>query len=188
MNSSKSLFGVSALLLVCASFLIASRIQSPEPHIIKTAYANEAFIMSVLPETKQVESNLRAYEKQLKTRLESKMNEFQTKSQGFQQNYDQMSDLEKADTQEELSSLQESLIKFQRDAETSIQEKQEKLLLPVLEKIQNAIDEIAAAGSYTYIFKADALLYAKNNEDISLTILKRLGIDTSKITPPSGKK
>ena len=176
------LLGISALLLFCAAFLIASRVQTPQT--IKTAYANEAFIMSVLPETKQVESNLRAYEQQLKNRLESKMSEFQSKNLEFQKNYEKMSDLERADMQEELATIQESFIKFQKDAETSIQEKQQKLLLPVLEKIQKAIDEIAAAGGYTYIFKADALLYAQNSEDISLSILKRLGIDTSKIKPP----
>ena len=176
----KNLFRLPLTLCLLGTFVLASHAQ-----VIKTAYANEAFIISQLPETKQAEANVRAFQNQLETHLKAKMDEFQNKSQDFQQNYERMSDLERADKQEELATLQESVVKFQRNAETSIQEKQQKELLPVIEKIQKAIDEIAAAGNYTYIFKADALLYAKDSQDISLTVLKRLGVDTSKIKAPS---
>ncbi len=183
MKKKISIIGLSTVLLLFGLVLLASHVKQP-PQPLKTAYANETFILSSLPEARQIEADLRAYEKQLQSRLKVKMDEFQVKSQDFQQNYQRMTDLERADKQEELASMQESVIKFQRDAEASIQEKQQKLLLPVIEKIQKVIHEIGAAGVYSYIFKAEGLLYAKNSKDISLTILKRLGVDTSKLNLP----
>lgn len=176
---------VYAVGLLCTVFLSNVRVSAQSTEKIKTAYIHEAFILSALPETQQIEADLRSYEKQLEKRLKAKMEEFQTKGRDFQENYENMSDLERADIQEELATMQESVIKFQQDAETSIQEKQKKLLLPVVEKIQKIIDEIASAGNYTYIFKADALLYAKDSEDISMVVLKRLGVDTSNLKSPS---
>ena len=147
----------------------------------KFGYANEALILSSLPETKQINADLRAYERQLKNRMEAKMQEIQSKGQDYEKNYSTMTDLERADKQAELNSMQESLIKFQQDAETSIQEKQEKLLQPVLKKVQSVIDKIAENGNFTYILKADALLYAQDSEDISFLVLEKLGVNTEEL-------
>ena len=179
----KNLISICLVLLLCSVFLLASRTQAPQQ--IKTAYADEAFILSQLPETKQVEADLKAYKKQLENHLKSKTDEYQRKGEEFQRSYERMTDIERADKQEELANIQESILKFQHNAETDMQERQQKKLLPILDKVQRVIDEIAAAGNYNYIFKADALLYAKNSEDVSLAILKRLGVDTSKIKLPT---
>ena len=180
----KNLTRVRIVLLLC-SILLFSSLKAQSSESFKTAYADEAFILSQLPETKQVESDLRAYKKQLENHLKSKTDEYQSKGEEFQKTFERMTDIERADKQEELANIQESILKFQHNAETDMQERQQKKLLPILEKVQRAIDEIAAAGNYTYIFKADALLYAKNAKDISLTILNRLGVDTSNIKLPT---
>ena len=187
MNNSTTMKNRIHFLKICVAFLLFNSFSLPS-HLraqpLKTAYANETFILSSLPETKQIEADLRAYEKQLQNRLKAKMDDFQAKSQDFQQNYQKLADIERADKQEELATMQESAIKFQRDAESSIQEKQQKLLLPVLKKIQRAIDAIGAKNNYSYIFKAEALLYAKAADDISFRVLERLGVDTSKLSQP----
>ena len=51
---------------------------------IKIGYTNAEYILSFLPEAKQIESELKDYQKQLSTQMDSKMQEFQTKAQAFQ--------------------------------------------------------------------------------------------------------
>ena len=149
------------------------------------AFASDGFILSQLPEAKQVDANIRAYEKQLKTRMDAKIEEFQRKNKDYQSNYESMSDVELADAQEELGSLQQRLIEFEKEATQSVQKRQQDQLRPVIEKVQNAIDKVAKTKGYDYIIKADALLYAKPEKDISMDVLKSLGVDTSKIKAPS---
>ena len=148
----------------------------------KLGYANVEYILSQLPEAKQVQSELETYEGQLKRRMESKVEEYKRKGENFEKNYNNMTDLERADTQEEIQTIQESILKFQQEAEASIQQKQQNLLKPLYEKIQSAIDSVASRNNYTYIFKAESLLFAKPEEDISDDILKLLGVTPE---PPS---
>ena len=145
----------------------------------KIAYVSEAYILEAMPATKEVRSQLDSYKKQLDKRLEDKYKEFQTKNSEFQQGFEQMSDLERADSQENLRLLQESIIKFERDAQEAMQKKQQELLSPLLNTLQEAIDNVAQSEGYDYIIRADALLYAHPEGDISPLVMKKLNI-----TPP----
>ncbi|MCY4419585.1 MAG: OmpH family outer membrane protein [Cytophagales bacterium] len=145
----------------------------------KTGYTSVEYILSLLPESKSVEADLESYKKQLTARLDSKMEEFKRKGEDLQRNHQNMNDLERADKQEELQILQQSILKFQQESERSMAKKQEELLKPLFDKIQRAIDKVSEQYGYAYVFKAEALLYAKEGDDISNLILKELGI-----TPP----
>ncbi|MFZ9045544.1 MAG: OmpH family outer membrane protein, partial [Cyclobacteriaceae bacterium] len=81
--------------------------------------------------------------------------------------------------------LQQSLQEFQVNAEQSMIKKRNDLLEPAVEKIGNAIKEVAEENNYTHVFSAgspgfDVLLYAREEDDISDLVLTKLGV-----TPPS---
>ncbi|MGY8988737.1 MAG: OmpH family outer membrane protein, partial [Flavobacteriales bacterium] len=58
------------------------------------------------------------------------------------------------------------------------QQKEQELLQPILKKAQNAIDEVADKGKYTYILDSSAglILYSKDSEDILDKVKKELGL------------
>jgi len=148
----------------------------------KIGYTSPDYILSLMPETKQIESEFKAYESQLQKQLESKMKDFQQKGQEFQQNAANMTDLVRADKEEELVNLQASIEKFQREAQNSISQKRNELLQPAYRKIQEAINEVAEENNYTHIISSDVggasiLLYAKQAYDVSDLVLKKLGIN-----------
>src|ERR1700759_4668313 len=70
----------------------------------KVGYTNLDYLISLMPEVKQVESELQAYEKQLSTQLESKYQEYQKKMEEYQKGASSglMSDLVKQDKEKEL--------------------------------------------------------------------------------------
>jgi outer membrane protein len=160
---------------------------------IKIGYTNLEYILSLLPEAKQIESELQTYEKQLKSQMDSKVGEYEKKLQDYQKGISSglMSDVVRQDKEKELINLQNSIKDFEESAQASLQKKQVTLLEPVLDKIQKAIEKVAAANNYTYILSTHAdyagsaiILYAKNkDEDISNLVLKDLGV-----TPPAEKK
>jgi outer membrane protein len=153
----------------------------------KIGYTNAEYILSLLPEAKTIEDDLTAYEKQLQNQMQAKYKELQTKVSEYQANESTYNDLIKADKQNEITAMQQSLQEFQVNAETSLNNKRNQLLSPAIEKIGNAIKNVAEENGYTHIFSAgapgiDVLLYANEESDVTNLVLKKLGID-----PPTGQ-
>ena len=152
---------------------------------LKIGYTNVEYILTFLPETKQVQSEVSAYGTQLQNQLQSKITDFQSKADVFQKSAATMTDLIRADKQEELQNLQASIQKFQTEAQTSIAQREADLFKPLFEKISNAINVVSERENFSHVFSAgvpgvDVLLYAKPTDDISNLVLAELGID-----PPS---
>ncbi len=156
---------------VFVSFAVSATAQD-----LKVGYTNVDYILTQMPEAKQIEADLKAYETQLQNRLQAKIQEFQTKGQAFQNGYQTMSDVERADKQEELQNLQASIEKFQRDAQQSMQDKELQLLQPAYDRIQKAIDDVSKENGYTHVFRSEALLYARETDEISNIVLQKMGI------------
>ncbi|MDQ3535137.1 MAG: OmpH family outer membrane protein, partial [Bacteroidota bacterium] len=127
---SKLIFGVLAIFF--ASFTVKAQNENPP---LKIGYTNVDYILSLLPEAKQIESDYKAYEKQLSNQLQSKDQEFRTKYESYSKNAQTMTEVVRADKEEELQNLQASLQKFQREAEASLQKKQVELFQPAYDKV-----------------------------------------------------
>jgi outer membrane protein len=164
---------------------------------LKIGSANVEYILSNLPETKQIEADLKTYEKQLTTQYDSKKAEYQRKLEEYQKGISSglMPDAVKADKEKELISMEESIQEFGKTAQEDMQRKQVAMLEPVLEKIQKSIDKVAAANGYTYIFSTHAdyggsaiILYSKNKDqdDISNLVLKDMGAPVPAATATTG--
>ena len=152
---------------------------------LKIGYADVDYILSLLPEFKQVQSNLQAYEKQLQNQLQAKVQEYQTKLQEYSQNAQNMTEIIRADKEAELKSLQERIQKMERNAQQSLLKKQNEDSSPIIEKVDVAIKDVAKENSFSHIFSAgqagvNVLLYARDEDNISNLVLKKLGVE-----PPS---
>ncbi len=165
--------------------IMASAFTLSAQDALKIGYTNADYVLSLLPEAKQIDADLKAYEKQLQNSLQAKYNDYQTKMAEYQENAATWDDLIRTNKEEELTSLQQNIQKFTQDAEQSMANKRNQLLKPVYEKIGTAIENVAKENNYTHIFSAgapgfDVLLYAREQDDVSNLILKKLGI-----TPPA---
>lgn len=176
----KSIFFTFFLFVMTASVLVAQ-------NNIKIGYTDPEYILSMMPKYKQVESELKSYEKQLQSQLDSKLKEYQVKLEAYQKDINSLTDIVKQDKERELIGMQTSIKSFEEDALASMQKKQAALLDPLIQDIQKAIDAVAEENGYTYVFSTSAgnnaaiILYAKNkDEDISELVLKKLGV-----TPPA---
>ena len=151
---------------------------------VKIGYTNTQYILTLMPEAKQIQSELTAYETQLRNQIQAKIQDFQAKAEDYQRNVSTMTEILRADKERELQALQTQIEQFQRDAEQSLQDKQIELFKPALEKIQTTINQVAEENGYTHIFSSDVgvspvLLYVKEEDAFTPLVLAKLGI-----TPP----
>ncbi len=149
----------------------------------KIAYASPNYILANMPESKQVEAQLETYGKQLENQLQSKIQEFEQKYQAYEAGKGTMTELVRADKEKELQTLQQSIQEFQQSAQSDLQKKETELLAPLVDKVNNAIKQVAAEKGLTYIFSADAgmgasfILHAPEEDDVSDDVLSKLGIN-----------
>lgn len=170
---------VLAILFVL--LLGSASVQAQNP--LKIGYMTVDYVLSQMPESKQIESELKTHRTQLETQLQAKYKDYQAKASDLEKNNATMTPVILEDKQKELANLQNSIEEFQRKAEQSLQEKQQKLLAPVLDKIQKAIKEVATENGFTYVFNSDAgagttpiLLHAPDEGNVNDLVLKKMGV------------
>jgi len=151
---------------------------------MKIGYADVDYILSQMPEAKQVESELQAHNTQLQNQLQAKYQEYQQKLQSYQQSAANMVDAIRQEKETELAQLEQRIQKFQQDAQTSIQKKSSALMEPLYAKVGNTIETVAKENGYTYILNGqvggvDVVLYADAKNDVSDLVLKKMGITPS---------
>ena len=175
-----------AAALLTAGTLAATSAQAQAP--LKIGYTDVQYVLAQMPESKQIESELKTYNGQLEAQLKSKTGELETKYKSYTAGEATMTDVVKADKQKELQGMQQSIQEFQRSAEQSLQQKQQALLKPALDKLQKTIDVVANENGFTYVFNSDGggsplLLHAPKEGDISDLVLKKMGITPGAAAP-----
>jgi outer membrane protein len=171
------------LLIFLGCVSIASYAQAPQqPAVQKIGYADWDYIFSQLPDSKQIESELKIYGSQLENQLKSKYQDYEAKLKTYQGMPATTPEAIKADKERELGALQESIQKFQQDAQTSMQTKQTTVMEPIFAKVGKAIEAVAIENGYSFIINpqliggGDILLYNDEKYNISTLVLKKLGV------------
>ena len=168
--------------LVVAFFLIsfASFAQTSTTQPIKIGYTNVEYILLQMPESKQIESQLKDHSTQLENQLKNKYADYEAKMQAYEKGAATMDKVVREDKEKELMNLNSSIQEFQRSAQASLQQKEKSLVDPVIAKIDKAIKDVAKENGYTYVISNQALLAGPEDGDISPLVLKKLGVDPTK--------
>ncbi|MBC8464404.1 MAG: OmpH family outer membrane protein [Bacteroidetes bacterium] len=144
----------------------------------KLGYINSNELLTLMPESKAMQSELESFTKGLESQMMAMQAEGETKLAEYQQNEATMSDLVKQDKVRELESIQQRIVEFQQNAQQALGAKEQELLTPILDKARKAIEEVAKEGNYTYIFDASTgnILYADENENVLPLVKAKLGL------------
>ena len=128
---------------------------------MKIAYVNSAEILEAMPESTKVRTNLEKYYNELQSQLQTMLTEYSNKVQDYEANQASMSNLVKQSKEKEIVDMENRIQQFRANAEEEMAKKQEELLKPVLDKVQNAINAVGKEKGYTYIIDnaAGTLVY-----------------------------
>ncbi len=158
---------------------------------VKIGFINADYILSQMPEAKQVEEDLKNTQKQYETLYQGKVKDFQDKLAVYEKlSADpKTADIIKQDKEKELQNLQTSIQEFQQNSQSSLQKKQAQLLQPLLKKVEENMHAVAAENAYTYVFNYDAgmgtapiLLHYPTDANMSDLVLKKMGITPKPVT------
>ena len=144
----------------------------------KLGYINSNELLSIMPQSMEMQTELQSYAKGLESSLAAMQAEGEKKLADYQQNEATMSELVKQDKIRELESIQQRILEFQQSAQESLAAKEQELITPILDKARKAIEDVAKEENFTYIFDASTgnILYAKENENILPLVKAKLGL------------
>lgn len=168
--------------------LVRSRLGIADPNPVSYtggraafAYLNSQDILAFLPEAKQADANMLAFQDQLQKKGQDMVSKLQKDVQALQQKADrgELSPKQKEEETKRLELYQQEVMKFESDMVSQVQEKRNKIYQPVLDKINNAIAVVAKQHNLQFVFDQGVLLYADENFNLTQLVSKELGINGS---------
>ena len=144
----------------------------------KFARVNSREILTLMPETKEMQANLETFGKELQDQLEQIQVEFNNRYAEFEKAQATMNPTVKQMKQAELNGLQQRYAEFQQIAQQDFAKKQQELAAPIQKKLDDAIAKVAKTAGYTAVFDAMMFVYADAAQvvDINGAVKKELGI------------
>ncbi|MBQ4503797.1 MAG: OmpH family outer membrane protein [Alistipes sp.] len=160
------------------TLVLAMVISSTSVYAQKLARVNFQEIFALMPETKEMQTNLEAFSKELQEQLEAIQVEFNNRYAEFEKAQATMNPTVKQMKQAELNGLQQRYAEFNQIAQQDFAKKQQELAAPIQEKLDAAIAKVAKAGGYAAVFDSMGFVYHDDAQVIDLNgaVKKELGI------------
>jgi len=144
----------------------------------KIGHINSQELMQLMPEAATIRTELEKEAASLETQMTAMQTEYQNLVRDYQTNEAAWSDLIRDSKVKEINDLEGRLQTFQQNAQQSLTAKEQALIEPVIKKAQDAIDTVAKANGYTYVFDTSvgAVLVYPEGDNMLALVKKHLGI------------
>lgn len=166
-------------------FMVAPLAAFAQSANTKLGYVDIQTLFMSMPETAAADSAIKKSATQHEAEVKRMEDEYTRKLVEFKEGESTWDETIKKNRMEELQTLQTKMQNYYQQAQAMLQQKQEQMQMPILEKLRKAIDEAGNENGFLYIFDLNTLQY-KSNDAIDATpfVQKKLGIkELKQITP-----
>ncbi len=144
----------------------------------RIGYVNSAKIFDDLPEARDITKRLEGLAKPIQDSLALMQKEIETKVEDYQKKESMLNDAAKRAAVQEVQDLQQRARDYAQRKDTEMSRQREVMLAPLKEKILKAIERIARAEKYNFVFdrteQINILLYADTRDDLTNRVLDNL--------------
>jgi outer membrane protein len=166
------------------TLLLTLAVAAPAAAQERIAYVDSAFILDRITEYRTVQSNLDRLAQQWQSELDALQREVEALVRDFEARELLFTEAERERKRREIRAKEQELEskRIQRfGPEGEFFREQQRQMRPVQERLLEAIEEVAEAEDYDYVFDKSGdflFLYARPQYDISDLVLQELGIDS----------
>lgn len=187
------------MLMVNIPYLTNAKTGNPSSFTInRLAYINYNELVTKMPEAKQMDTELRNLERDLRKEMEVLVQNFKIKYEELQKGYNTMSEAIKQEKTKELEGLQKELQRKESEGEEKLNKKRDELAKPIKNKISKAIQKVQEKHSLDLVLNATVgdiplVLTEIPKYDILNEVLEELGVPSTvpnnrQNTKPENKK
>ncbi|GAA4454086.1 OmpH family outer membrane protein [Rurimicrobium arvi] len=164
------------ILVACAAFtLIATKVNAQS---LKIGHINSQELLSLMPEVKKADADLKTYAKSFEDQLETMGKDYQKKIADYQGQEKTMTDAVKEVKQKEITDLGARIESTQKSAEEKVATKKQELFKPILDKAEKAIKDVAKEKGFDYVFdlSTGSVLVSRDADNMLPAVKAKLGI------------
>ena len=145
---------------------------------VKLGHINSNDLMQIMPGRDSAQTVLQAEVAELEETLKSMQAEAEKRYNDYVANQAGWTELIRNTKQREIQDMAARIQEFQENAQQQLQEREQDLLKPIIDRAKKAIEEVAKEGGYSYILDAGtaAVLYSQDSDDIMPQVKKKLGL------------
>lgn len=142
----------------------------------KNGHINTNELLAAMPETKKAQAKLQSMQDSLNTSYSEMIKEYRDRDSIIRTDSAKWTAAIKNIKFKEFQDLGESLQNYSNEAQQYLQQKEQELFQPVQKIAREAIQAVAKANGYSYVFTAEALLVSPAADDILPLVKKHLKI------------
>ncbi len=146
---------------------------------IQIGYADPEIIITYMPEYQEVQQQMAIEYRTSQEALQALAEDFQERVDRYQRQQPLLSEERRAEREAELATLQQEIQSSAAAKDEELAVRQDELMAPLLQQVQDAIDTIAAEKGLDIVVRSPALLYVNPDRvvNINVDIARSLGID-----------
>jgi len=135
------------------------------------------YILSVMPQLEQVNNDIKAYSEELENQSQIKITNYNALVKVYQEKEATYDEALKKERQDEIIALEQDIQKFQKNASSLVQIRQNELANPLYQSIGEALNIVAEEGKFTQVFTINnTIAYLDPDLDITLAVIEKMGI------------
>lgn len=170
------------LMKLLAVVLITVSAATVNAQTLKFGHVDLQALVQLMPERATAEEEFNAFQADLEEILGEMQNDYQAKLAEFEKMGQEVSEIKRNAKVAEIQDIQQRIQNYQITAQQQINQKQNELLMPVFEKAENAIAEVAKEKGLIYVFDSGqsnrTILYKSNQSlDVLPLVKAKLGIE-----------
>ncbi|MDR1055448.1 MAG: OmpH family outer membrane protein [Prevotellaceae bacterium] len=149
---------------------------------LKFGHINTQELIQAMPELESYQQKMQAYEKDLHEIIQDMQTDYQKKLNDFNDKQNTWSDAVKAAKQRELVDVMNRLREQSQNSEQDYARESQKLLEPIITKAREAINKVAKANGFTFIFdlSTNVLVYFNETQSTDLLPLVKKELNITK--------
>jgi len=162
--------------IACLTALIILAGQNATAQNIKFGHINSDELIQAMPEFDSAQVKLDRFRKDLINALELMTVELNNKSDAYNKDSKNYTDLVKQTKEQELVDMNKRIQEFQNNAQQQLQEKQGELFQPIMTKVDKAIKDVGKENGFVYIFsvgQGSSLLYFDETKSTNVMALAK---------------
>jgi outer membrane protein len=162
--------------IACFTALIILAGQNASAQNLKFGHINSDELIQAMPEFDSAQVKLDRFRKDLINALELMTVELNNKSDVYNKESKNYTDLVKQTKEQELVDMNKRIQEFQNNAQQQLQEKQGELFQPIMAKVDKAIKDVGKENGFVYIFsvgQGSSLLFFDETKSTNVMALAK---------------